>query len=46
MFDKYAGDKNIIKFEGEHNSKRPMHWYDSAVIFLIEAMQVKQLLNN
>jgi hypothetical protein len=29
----YAGDKNIIKFEGDHNSPRPPFYYDSISIF-------------
>ncbi|XP_057856452.2 uncharacterized protein LOC131065832 [Cryptomeria japonica] len=29
----YAGDKNIIKFEGDHNSPRPQFYYDSITIF-------------
>ena len=44
MYEKYGGDKNIIKFEGDHNSPRPQFFYDSAVIFLIGTLQVEQLL--
>ena len=44
MFDKYGGDKNIVKFEGEHNSPRPLFFYDSAVIFLMGTLQVDSLL--
>ncbi|XP_024961606.1 uncharacterized protein LOC112502029 isoform X2 [Cynara cardunculus var. scolymus] len=29
----YAGDKNMIKFEGDHNSSRPQFYYDSVSIF-------------
>lgn len=29
----YAGDKNIIKFDGDHNSARPQFYYDSVSIF-------------
>eukprot|EP00850_Spirogloea_muscicola_P018871 SM000177S03204 [mRNA] locus=s177:210935:220262:- [translate_table: standard] len=29
----YAGDKNLIKFEGDHNSVRPSFYYDSIAIF-------------
>lgn len=43
MFQKYAGDKNIIKFEGDHNTHRPLFFYDSAVIFFIGTLQVEQL---
>lgn len=45
MFAKYGGDKNFIKFDGDHNSQRPMFFYDSAVIFLIGTLQVEALLN-
>jgi hypothetical protein len=44
MYERYAGDKNIIKFEGNHNSPRPSFFFDSAVIFLYGALQVEQLL--
>lgn len=27
------GDKNIIKFEGDHNSPRPQFYFDSITIF-------------
>ncbi|OAY55874.1 uncharacterized protein LOC110611849 isoform X3 [Manihot esculenta] len=29
----YVGDKNIIKFEGDHNSPRPQFYFDSINIF-------------
>lgn len=44
MYEKYAGDKDLIKFDGDHNSKRPLYFYDSAVIFFTERLQVNQLL--
>ncbi|KAJ4755308.1 alpha/beta-Hydrolases superfamily protein [Rhynchospora pubera] len=31
--DAYMGDKNIIKFEGDHNSPRPQFYFDSVTIF-------------
>ncbi|XP_027192254.1 uncharacterized protein [Cicer arietinum] len=31
--ESYAGDKNIIKFDGDHNSSRPQFFYDSVSIF-------------
>lgn len=31
---KYAGDKNLILVEGDHNSPRPQFMFDSAAIFL------------
>ncbi|PIN15495.1 putative alpha/beta hydrolase [Handroanthus impetiginosus] len=33
IFDAYVGDKNIIKFEGDHNSPRPQFYFDSISIF-------------
>ena len=32
--DALAGDKNLVKFSGDHNSDRPKFFYDSAAIFL------------
>jgi len=28
IYNSYAGDKNIIKFEGDHNTPRPQFYYD------------------
>lgn len=36
----YAGDKNLIIFEGTHNSIRPFFFYDSASIFLSNVFEV------
>ncbi|XP_028556399.1 uncharacterized protein LOC110114100 isoform X3 [Dendrobium catenatum] len=33
IHDAYAGDKNIIKFDGDHNSPRPQFYFDSITIF-------------
>lgn len=33
LHKKYAGDKNVIKFEGDHNSTRPSFFMDSVAIF-------------
>ncbi|XP_068642743.1 uncharacterized protein [Aristolochia californica] len=33
IFKSYAGDKNFIKFDGDHNSPRPQFYYDSVSIF-------------
>ena len=33
LHEKYAGDKNYITFEGDHNSRRPSFFYDSVSIF-------------
>ncbi|XAR54613.1 hypothetical protein NMG60_11029831 [Bertholletia excelsa] len=35
----YAGDKNIIKFEGDHNSTRPQFYFDSINIFFHNVLQ-------
>jgi len=34
----YAGDKNIVKFAGDHNSRRPEFFIDSCIIFMYNAM--------
>jgi len=34
LLQAYSGDKNIVKFEGDHNSSRPSFFFDSASIFL------------
>ncbi|KAL6526531.1 hypothetical protein OROGR_015621 [Orobanche gracilis] len=33
IFDAYVGEKNIIKFDGDHNSPRPQFYFDSISIF-------------
>lgn len=33
MYKLYAGDKNIIRVEGDHNSERPSFMNDSVAIF-------------
>lgn len=33
IHDAYVGDKNIIKFDGDHNSPRPQFYFDSITIF-------------
>jgi hypothetical protein len=32
------GDKNIIKFDGDHNSPRPQSYYDSVSIFFYKSL--------
>lgn len=32
------GDKNIIKFDGDHNSPRPQFYYDSITIFFYNVL--------
>lgn len=44
LHEAYAGDKNLIKFEGDHNSSRPDFFNNSAVIFFTNTLQVNQLL--
>ncbi|KAL9140090.1 hypothetical protein ABFS82_14G013200 [Erythranthe guttata] len=39
IFDAYVGDKNIIKFEGDHNSPRPEFYFDSISIFFNNVLQ-------
>uniref|UniRef100_A0A0A9FET2 Serine aminopeptidase S33 domain-containing protein n=1 Tax=Arundo donax TaxID=35708 RepID=A0A0A9FET2_ARUDO len=33
IYESYVGDKNIIKFDGDHNSPRPQFYFDSIMIF-------------
>ena len=44
LHEAYAGDKNLIRFEGDHNSSRPDFFNNSAVIFFTNTLQVNQLL--
>jgi len=44
LHDSYAGDKNLIKFDGDHNSSRPEFFNNSAVIFFVNTLQVNFLL--
>ncbi|KAG6766484.1 hypothetical protein POTOM_030570 [Populus tomentosa] len=39
IFEAYMGDKNIIKFEGDHNSPRPQFYFDSLNIFFHNVLQ-------
>uniref|UniRef100_A0A3N7FG94 Serine aminopeptidase S33 domain-containing protein n=1 Tax=Populus trichocarpa TaxID=3694 RepID=A0A3N7FG94_POPTR len=39
IFEAYIGDKNIIKFEGDHNSPRPQFYFDSLNIFFHNVLQ-------
>ena len=34
IFDEFAGDKNMLSFDGDHNDLRPDFFIDSACIFL------------
>lgn len=40
IHDAYAGDKNIVLVEGDHNSPRPRFLFDSVYIFLQNYLQV------
>ena len=42
----YAGDKNLVYFEGDHNSPRPDFFLNSVVIFFINTLQVSSLLRD
>ncbi|MCH99826.1 abhydrolase domain-containing protein, partial [Trifolium medium] len=39
IFESYAGDKNIIKFDGDHNSTRPRIFFDSVCIFFYDVLR-------
>ncbi|KAL6972266.1 hypothetical protein U1Q18_031954, partial [Sarracenia purpurea var. burkii] len=43
IFQSYAGDKNIIKFDGDHNSSRPQFYYDSVSIFFFNILHPPQV---
>ncbi|CAI9087079.1 OLC1v1021062C1 [Oldenlandia corymbosa var. corymbosa] len=43
IFESYAGDKNIIKFDGDHNSSRPQFYYDSVSIFFYNVLHPPKL---
>jgi pimeloyl-ACP methyl ester carboxylesterase len=38
LFEVYSGDKNLIRFEGDHNSERPEFFYDSVAIFFYNVL--------
>jgi pimeloyl-ACP methyl ester carboxylesterase len=40
IHSKYAGDKNLIVVEGDHNSPRPKFMFDSVSIFLQTCLQI------
>ncbi|KAF7801299.1 esterase/lipase domain protein [Senna tora] len=43
IFKSYAGDKNVIKFNGDHNSSRPQFFYDSVSIFFYNVLRPPQV---
>ncbi|CAN6552542.1 unnamed protein product [Malus baccata var. baccata] len=42
IFDALQGDKNIIHFDGDHNSSRPQFYYDSVSIFFYSVLHPLQ----
>lgn len=40
LYDAYAGDKNMVMVDGDHNSARPRFLLDSIAIFFIQTLQV------
>lgn len=40
IHERYAGDKNMIVVEGDHNSPRPKFMFDSVSIFLQTCLQI------
>ncbi|CAL1352011.1 unnamed protein product [Linum trigynum] len=43
IFKSFAGDKNMIKFNGDHNSSRPQFYYDSVSIFFFNILHPPQI---
>ena len=41
IFDEYAGDKNVVKFDGDHNDVRPGFFVDSASIFMKQVLLLR-----
>eukprot|EP00963_Diacronema_lutheri_P014280 scaffold2859_cov349-Pavlova_lutheri.AAC.17 len=41
LYDGYAGDKNLIIFDGGHNSVRPFFFYDSVSIFFMNVFDAE-----
>ncbi|XP_047330055.1 uncharacterized protein LOC124933665 [Impatiens glandulifera] len=39
IYEAYVGDKNVIKFLGDHNSPRPQFYFDSINIFFHNVLQ-------
>lgn len=44
IYDKYSGEKNIVLFDGDHNSPRPDFFYDSVCIFFRNCMLLDELI--
>jgi len=43
LYDVYAGDKNVIYVDGNHNSARPQYFKDSAAIFFFNTLQCEKI---
>mmetsp|Transcript_6092 Transcript_6092/g.14582 ORF Transcript_6092/g.14582 Transcript_6092/m.14582 type:complete len:367 (-) Transcript_6092:107-1207(-) len=43
LYEKYAGDKNFVMMEGDHNSTRSKFFMDSVAIFFLTTLQCDQL---
>jgi len=43
LHEVYAGDKNVIYVDGNHNSSRPRYFRDSASIFFFNTLQVERI---
>ncbi|PON78243.1 Alpha/beta hydrolase fold [Trema orientale] len=43
IYNSYAGDKNVIYFDGDHNSSRPQFYYDSVSIFFYNVLHPPQV---
>mmetsp|Transcript_7763 Transcript_7763/g.48152 ORF Transcript_7763/g.48152 Transcript_7763/m.48152 type:complete len:413 (+) Transcript_7763:109-1347(+) len=41
LYEGYAGDKNLIIFDGGHNSVRPFFFYDSVSIFFMNVFDAR-----
>jgi len=39
VHDAYAGDKQLVHFDGDHNGIRPAFFYDASSIFLHNVLQ-------
>ena len=43
LSDVYAGDKNVVYVDGNHNSARPRYFRDSAAIFFYNTLQCERI---
>lgn len=40
----YAGDKQLVRFEGDHNARRPEFFYTNVSIFFHQTLQLEEML--